>query len=57
MINIDQAKESLVSAIYFDDNSDYLPYIYEALQHLDPELYELCVNDSSEKAYDLVSSQ
>ena len=57
MTNIDKAKKSLVSAIYFDDSSDYLSYTYEALQHLDPELYELCVNDESKEAYDLVSSQ
>ena len=57
MSNIHQAKKALVSAIYFDDGYDYVPYILEALQHLDPELYEICVNDSSEKAYNLVSSQ
>ena len=57
MNNIDEAKKALVSAIYFDDGYDFVTYTYEALQHLDPELYELCVNGSSEKAYDLVTNE
>ena len=51
MNTIDQAKKALVSAIYFADSSDYLSYTYEALQHLDPELYELCVNDEYTTAH------
>lgn len=54
MSNIDQAKRALVSAIYFDDGGVYLPHTYEALQHLEPDLYELCVNmvnDEIEKVY------
>ena len=57
MNTIDQAKKALVSAIYVEDGYDYVPYILEALQHLDPELYELCVNDESKEAYDLVTNE
>lgn len=43
--SIRQAKEEAVSAIYFDDSSDYRSALLNVVKHLDPELYDLMLID------------
>jgi hypothetical protein len=50
-----KAVKELVAAIYFGDSSDYLPGMYEALFHLDPDMLAL-LNDSPGEAYELAEA-
>ena len=46
------ATHSAVAAIYFADNSDYLPALWNIIRSLSPELYDLLQNDEA-KAFAL----
>lgn len=39
------ALRAAVNAIYFDDNSDYLPALWSVVRHLDPDVAEALDRD------------
>ena len=43
--SVHKALEEAVSAIYFDDSSDYRTSLMAVVRHLDPEIYDLMVVD------------
>ena len=44
---VNKALDHLIAAIYFDDSSDYLSAIWDAIKEIDIEAYNLLTEDKS----------